>query len=381
MGLVKRLEIGFKNTSAALLRRLLSQPPRIPAPPYRRILILRYDVLGDMVLSLPVLREFRRTLPNTRLDALCSPQNAVLLQGSGYVDHIYLHYKNPLRTLKLLRKLRRNRYDLVINLVTRPSFTFGLIARLSAPEAVRLAGDQERFGYFYNRLIELPPKREIHMLQRLFLLNADLLDADISRVQAPWVDYPAEIKEAAKNLFEQVLGNLKLTSNPARVAAINLSAGLPRREWPLEKYTQFLHQAVEKFSHRIDGWAIFTNPRRPEAAQQLAATVASERVTVIPPHSDFRVIMEFLRYLHVLMTPDTSLAHAASAMGAPVLVLMIGENITVWNPLGVPHQIVLSEDPFSLRDVPVEPVLDKFETLLATLQAGTSPDRRVKRDG
>ncbi|MCK6620783.1 MAG: glycosyltransferase family 9 protein [Calditrichaceae bacterium] len=374
MGFVKRLEIGFKNTSAALLRSLLSQPPRTPAPPYRRILILRYDVLGDMVLSLPVFREFRRAFADTRLDALCSPQNAILLRGSGYVDRIYLHYKNPLRTLKLVRELRRNRYDVIVNLVTRPSFTFGLIARLAGPGAVRLAGDQERFGYFYNRLIELPPKREIHMLQRLFLLNADLLSADISRVQAPWADYPAEIKNQAKSLFERVLASLPVKSNPPRVAAINLSAGLPRREWPPEKYARFLRQAVEKFPGRIDGWAIFTNPRRPEAAEQLAGAVASERVTVIPPHSDFRVIMEFLRHVHVLITPDTSIAHAASAMGAPVLVLMIGENITVWNPVGVPHQIVLSEDPFSLRDLPVERALDKFETLLAAIQAGTSTD-------
>ncbi len=376
MSLGKRLEIGFKNTSAALLRSLLYQPPREPAPPYRRILVLRYDVLGDMVLSLPVFREFRRALPDARIDALCSPPNAVLLRGSGYVDHIYLHYKNPLRILKMIRELRGNRYDLIVNLVTRPSFTFGLIARLAGPGAVRLAGDQERFGYFYNRLIELPPKREIHMLQRLFLLNADLLSADISRVQAPWVHYSREIKDEAKNLFERVLGNLPVRSNPARVAAVNLSAGLPRREWPQEKYAQFLREAVEKFPDRIDGWAIFTNPRQPEAAEQLARAVASERVTVIPPQGDFRVIMEFLRHVHVLITPDTSISHAASAMGAPVLVLMIGENITVWNPVGVPHQIVLSEDPFSLRDVPVERALDKFETLLATVQAGTSTQEK-----
>lgn len=371
MGFAKRLEIGFKNTSAALLRSLLSQPPRTPAPPYRRILILRYDVLGDMVLSLPVFREFRRAFPDSRIAALCSPQNAILLQGSGYVDHIYLHYKNPLRTLKLIRELRRNRYDLIVNLVTRPSFTFGLIARLAGPGSLRLAGDQERFGYFYNRLIELPPKRQIHMLQRLFLLSADLLATDLSAVQAPWVEYPAEIQEQAKNLFDQVVRKLSVEANPARVVAVNLSAGLPRREWPPEKYARFLQQAVEKFPDRIDGWAIFTNPRRPEAAATLAASLANDRVTVIPPHSDFRVIMEFLRYVHVLITPDTSISHAASAMGAPVLVLMIGENITVWNPLGVPHQIVLSEDPFSLREVPVETALDKFETLLATIQAGT----------
>lgn len=367
MKIAKRLEIGFKNTVAAALRYVFTQPPKTPSPPYRRILILRYDVLGDMVLSLPIFRVFRQTYPDTRIDALCSPKNAGLLQGAGYVDHIHLHYKNPFRTASMIRKLRKKKYDLIVNLVTRPSFTFGLISRLIGPRSLRLAGDQERFGYFYNRLIDLPPKREIHMLKRLFLLNADFIEGDISEVKAPWVEYGRDIQEEAENLYTRVLESLPVASNPARIAAINLSAGLPRREWPLEKYARFLQHAVEKYENQIDGWAIFTNPQKPEDAQQLVQTVADRKVTAIPPHHDFRVIMEFLRRVYLLITPDTSVSHAASAMGAPVLVLMIGENITVWNPVGVPHQIVLSKDPFSLRELTVEEVEEKFDALLKLL--------------
>jgi ADP-heptose:LPS heptosyltransferase len=369
MGFGKGLEIGFKNTIATILRYVFTQPPKIPAPPYRRILILRYDVMGDMVLSLPIFRVFRKTFPDTCIDALCSPKNAGLLMGAGYVNHIYLHYKNPVRTFKLIRKLRKKRYNLIVNLVTRPSFTFGLISRLIGPDAVRIAGDQERFGYFYNRLIELPPKREIHMLKRLFLLNADLIEGEISLVEAPWVKYNQDIKDEAKNLYTRVLESLPVTSNPARIVAMNLSASLTRREWPLEKYTRLLQFAVDKYSDQIDGWAIFTNPQKSGEAQQLARAVANEKVTAIPPHHDFRVIMEFLRHVYLLITPDTSISHAASAMGAPVLVLMIGENITVWNPVGVPHQIVLSKDPFSLRELTVEEVQKKFETLLKLLKS------------
>jgi hypothetical protein len=74
--------------------------------------------------------------------------------------------------------------------------------------------------------------------------------------------------------------------------------------------------------------------------------------------------MEFLSLVTVLITPDTSMAHAASAMGTPVLVLTIGENVTVWDPIGVTHTIVFSDDPFSLETLPVEKVLDGFDYLM-----------------
>ena len=84
----------------------------------------------------------------------------------------------------------------------------------------------------------------------------------------------------------------------------------------------------------------------------------------LPAQSDMRVIMEFLVYLTLLITPDTSMTHAASAMGTPVLVLTIGENENVWNPIGVNHKIVLSDDQYSLGSLGVEKVINGFDELI-----------------
>jgi ADP-heptose:LPS heptosyltransferase len=78
-------------------------------------------------------------------------------------------------------------------------------------------------------------------------------------------------------------------------------------------------------------------------------------------------MMTLLQHLFLLITPDTSFAHAASAMGTPVLDLMIGENVIPWAPVGVPHQVVSSQDPYSLRELPVEDVLHGFKNLLNLL--------------
>jgi len=367
MKIGKSIERGLKNLATKILRAFLSQPLKIPSPPYRRILFLRYDVLGDMILSIPVFKTFRQQYPETQIDALCSTRNYILLEGTDLVDNIYIYERNPIQNFKLIRNLRKSRYDMIINLVTRSSFTFGLVARLSGPHAVRIAADQEQFDYFYNRIIDLPAKSEIHMLKRKFLLCGELIADRVEVTQKPWVSYNKDTKDKAKMLFNDIIEQLEIKTHQPHLAVINLSAGLTRREWPLEKYAQFLQKAIKKYHHKIDGWAIFSDPKKSGQAQKLFELVNNKKVAIIPFQTDFRVIMEFLRLIYVLITPDTSFVHAASAMGTPILDLMIGENINIWDPIEVPNHIILSEDPFNLRDLPVDKVLMGFDKLLTTL--------------
>jgi len=370
----KKIEHLLKNSVATLLRAVLEQKPTTPKPPYRRILFLRYDALGDMILSFPVYRAAREALPEAQIDVLCSRKNVILLTGANLTNKLFVSEKNPLNLFKLIINIRKQKYDLMINLVTRPSFTFGLVARLGGPKSVRIAGDQEQFSYFYNRVIDLPPKSDIHMMKRKFLVCKDFLDSEISHTNQPWVEYDKEVKNQARGLFVRLANDLDLGPQKTRLAALNLSAGLKRREWPLEKYVLFLRQSIEKYKNDIDGWVVFTDPGKPEKANILVEKVNSfsnknvvavrepplpKRLVALPAQEDIRVIMEFLPYLKVLITPDTSIAHAASAMGTPVMVLTIGENVTVWDPIGV--------DPFSLETLPVEKVVEGFDQLIRVI--------------
>ena len=47
-----------------------------------------------------------------------------------------------------------------------------------------------------------------------------------------------------------------------------------------------------------------------------------------------------------------------------MLNLIIGENVNKWAPYGIPHVMVVSEDPLSLEELPVQKVVDGFERLL-----------------
>jgi ADP-heptose:LPS heptosyltransferase len=372
----KKIEHFIKNLMTKILRGALEQEPRKPQAPYKRILFFRFDVLGDMILSLPVYRATRDASPGAKIDVLCSRKNVILLQDTTLVDGLLIADKNPVTWIKLILQMRRSKYDLIINLVTHPSFTFGLIARLGGPEAVRIAGDQEKFSYFYNRNIDLPPKADIHMINRKFLVCQDFISQELSDIKTPWVDYSIEIKRQAKQLFENALHSLDIKLGGKKLAAINLTAGMDRREWPVHNYVDFFKVQNNKYQYEIDGWIVLTDPGKPEKTKYVIDQLnpvnenkREQRIIALPAQSDFRVIMEFLSYMKVLLTPDTSMAHAASAMGTPLLVMTIGENKTIWDPIGVKSRIVFSEDLFSLENLPVDQVIDEFDRLMSEISA------------
>lgn len=103
MKLGKKIEHILKNSIAALLRALLEQEPKIPKSPYKRILFLRFDALGDMILSFPVYRATRNAIPETEIDVLCSQKNIILLKKTSLANNLLVASKNPLDLFSSIR--------------------------------------------------------------------------------------------------------------------------------------------------------------------------------------------------------------------------------------------------------------------------------------
>ena len=81
----------------------------------RNILFFRYDRIGDMVITTPVFRELKREYPEINISVLASKVNQTVLHNNPYVDKVYINYKNNLfRDLPTLLKLRNKKYDVCV---------------------------------------------------------------------------------------------------------------------------------------------------------------------------------------------------------------------------------------------------------------------------
>lgn len=85
----------------------------------KKILVAKLRHHGDVLLSSPVFTELQRAYPEAQIDAYINKETQPMLEGHPAIARFILHdrsKKSPLRDLKLLWYIRRQGYDLVLNL-------------------------------------------------------------------------------------------------------------------------------------------------------------------------------------------------------------------------------------------------------------------------
>jgi len=56
-----------------------------------KILVVKRDKIGDLLLATPMLRVIRTALPDARIDLLASDYNAWLLEGNRDIDRVWTY--------------------------------------------------------------------------------------------------------------------------------------------------------------------------------------------------------------------------------------------------------------------------------------------------
>lgn len=121
---------------------------RLRPPPPERILVLRIDQLGDMVVSIPALRRLRALFPAARIVGLVSPVNADLARNIDLFDEVLVadvpddpvrrrRTMTPAAQRELAALLAGHCFDVAIDLAT---------SDVSRP-LLKLAGARFTFGF------------------------------------------------------------------------------------------------------------------------------------------------------------------------------------------------------------------------------------------
>ena len=123
-----------------------------------RILVIKLDHLGDVLLATPVFSNLRRAYPNAELHALTGTWSRVVLERHPDVNHV-VEYNSPVfcrtgqptslkETFKLYRQLHRQKYDLMVELRSDWRTVWFAFGRLT-PKRISRAALQvaNKFGF------------------------------------------------------------------------------------------------------------------------------------------------------------------------------------------------------------------------------------------
>ena len=81
--------------------------------PKRRILVIRFSSIGDIVLTTPVIRAIKSQLSSVELHVVTKERNAIILQNNKYIDKVHTIKSS---VSEITEELRQIKFDTIIDL-------------------------------------------------------------------------------------------------------------------------------------------------------------------------------------------------------------------------------------------------------------------------
>ena len=82
----------------------------------KKVLIIRFSSLGDIILATPLLRNLKLKYPGISLDFILKRQYQKVLKNNPNISKLYFYEKDKKNIEKLISDLKQENYDLVIDL-------------------------------------------------------------------------------------------------------------------------------------------------------------------------------------------------------------------------------------------------------------------------
>jgi heptosyltransferase I len=336
---------------------LFARTPPQPLPDWRarphRVLFIRNDGIGDLIVSMEVMRAIAESSPTIVLDVLASPQNAALARTLPFVKDVIVHRRAFLpRNWTLWRDLRARRYDAVVDgrVVLRglSTQTTSILLATGAPWRIGVGGRINDGVY----TVKVRPARTEHWTDYVVALAGPFGVAADSRDWRPRLPLSSEQQAAAERMW------LDGGATRPRVL-VNVSVGHPERSWPAEKFAILLRHLRERLPGAV--MVLASMPAEQAMADELASRVGARAVAMKLPE-----LFAALATADLLISPETAVTHAASAFRTPTLALQRKGN-SRWSPYATPGRNVFSDDERRLWTLPVERAIAGLDALIDDL--------------
>jgi ADP-heptose:LPS heptosyltransferase len=371
--LLENIELFFRLRIVYPTLKLIFRNPQIVLPidiaRVNSILFLRYDKIGDMIVTIPIFRIIKRFNPRIVVGVVTSESNAEVLKDEPSVDECYILSANLWRIVKLFRKIRQKRYDVVLNFIFNRTTTGGLIANLSSPDAMKIGQGAERYKFYFNSMLSLPRGGD-HMLDILIHYVQEVFGIVVGEDDRHLVLEPNAGAAVVVDQFLRASGLFRTSDrdkSSAGYVVVNISAGEQMKGITLSQAEACLRYLADELERPC---VVISAPEDCTNRDNLVAGCRSNRIRAYPTTgcAPLNEIVSLIEGAACVITPDTSIVHIASAVKTPVLgfysPLLVNQE---WLPYKVMSASVMATEGNMVSTIPAETLkieLRKFIDLL-----------------
>ena len=320
-----------------------------------RILCIRVDRIGDMLVSTPVLRRLHALFPDAAIDVIASPLGKVALEGNADVTRVHVYDKRrPFSWLKLLPCLF-SRHDLVVSF-NAASHTCSMLAALARGK---------KKGAL-NKGVLAPwsgtPEDGTHYSAKMLReLEAEFaLPHDASPNIHISFSVPESIRQDVLAEFPRIEGQTRIGMFIGNIKKTGL-------RWPEQKFAEL----AQKLLLLNRGIELFIVAGQSDAPLLNAFDgIKDERLRVFVGGASMQQTAALLSTFDSFVTSTSAPQHLAAAMDTPTVSVTYPWSEELWTPRGPRNFSAVSEINDDVRGIPVRQV---YEALNKSLQGVLAP--------
>ena len=325
----------------------------------KNVLVLKYDRIGDMVVTTPIFRELKKAYPSISISVLASKENKDVIKNNPYIDKIYTNYKNSIfNDLPTLLKLRKKSFDVCIELEHSviPHAIFRLI--IVNPKKIISIHKDGRYGVkgselqLYDHFTKKDKKSHFGKIWLDTLIffgikpSSNKYDFFLSNTE----------RDRAKSFVSSMGDKIKI--------GINIEGSFPEKSIQKKELEQICRGLYDNYSNiKI---VILASPDTISKKKKMLTELGLD--FVIPSYTTETIIdvAALVEQLDLIITPDTSIVHIASSFDKPVV--SIHENnkdsFRLWSPSSTLSKTIFATSRYGLVDYSVNDIVKSAADIL-----------------
>jgi heptosyltransferase-2 len=309
----------------------------------KRILVVRTDRVGDVVLTLPMLPFLKRCCPNVHIAMLLRKYTAELVEGNPYVDEIILYDdgKGLIPLKEMLQTLRAKEFDAAIVVYPAPRLAW-LMFRARIP--IRIGSGYRYYSFLLNRRVyEHRKDAKRHELE----YNLNLLrELNCSAGGKP--EFSLYLSPQAESVVGTLFTSLGIDTH-REVVILHPGTGGSAKEWPAAFFGRLAGRL-----HAERGAQIIVTGRRGEE-RKVAEVLLGTQGKGIPlvDRLSLKELAVLIKRASLFVSNSTGPMHIAAAVGTPVVSLfpqIPAMSAARWGPYATAKRVLTPNRPVNCSE-------------------------------
>ncbi len=305
----------------------------------KKILVIRLDRIGDMVMTTPIFRALKEGWPDVQVTVLTNPINKNIVIKNPFIDCILVYdreneHKSFNSRLIFFRGIRERKFDLVIDPYLDYELKTSFITRFVG-NRFRLGFEFAGRGIFYN--IRYHPNVFPVSTEKKHMIDYNLNLLAYLGIQAqkrqPEIFLSTDEKGNATKLL------IKNRVNPeSRIIGIHPGGHYESQRWPIKRFAAISDYLITSYDINV---ILFAGREEKQLMSEYKDYAV--KTPIILEDLSLREFMSTLNHCSLFLCNNSGPLHIATALNIPTVSTM-GPTVPYhWWPYGKNH-IVLRKD-------------------------------------